>query len=155
MVMMIRVADIMKSPLALSPETLVTYACKLMGELDSPCCLVLQGDKPVGIVTETDIVRRLISQKRDPLKTVVKDIMSSPPITVEPEESLRNAARLMIHHNIRRLPVLKDGKLLGIVRAVDFARHVSGKKNFLELLAESIENPSNVLPIPHPLGFPY
>ena len=77
--------------------------------------IILEEDKPVGIVTEKDIVRRVLQTEGDILKTRAKDIMSSPLISVEISKTLEEALKLMAEKNIRTLCVIKEDKLAGVV----------------------------------------
>ena len=110
----------------------VLYAAKLMYQQDIGDLVVMDGVVAKGIVTERDLVRRVIAQKK-PLDTKVSEIMSSPLITIEEEASLKDAARKMVKYKIRRLPVTKENVLVGIIATSDFARHV-GKKTFSEVM---------------------
>jgi CBS domain-containing protein len=107
-------------------QNTVLEAAKLMHQQDVGDLVVLEGKAPKGIVTERDLVRRVMAQKK-PLETKVSEVMSSPLITIEEESSLRDAARKMTKNRIRRLPVIKENKLVGIIAASDFARHLSDK----------------------------
>ena len=93
-------------------------------------------EAPVGIVTERDIVRRVVAEKL-PLEAKISTIMSKPLVTVDPDLSLKEAARLMSTNKIRRLPVSKDNKLVGIVVAADFVRNL-GKKSMSEEIIEAM-----------------
>ncbi len=104
-------------------DSSVLEAAVLMSDHIIGCLVIVKGDVPVGIVTERDFVRRVVSEKL-PLDTKVSEIMSKPLITVDIEASLREAARLMSNSKIRRLPVLNQGKLVGIVVAADFVRNL-------------------------------
>lgn len=77
---------------------------------------------PVGIITERDIVRRVVSAGKDPNKVTASEIMSKPVISVDPEMSIHNAALTMTKYKIRRLPVVRDTVLYGIVTAGDMAK---------------------------------
>lgn len=99
-------------------------AAILMSREEKGCLVVTEAGVPVGIVTERDFVRRVIS-KRLPLETKVSEVMSKPLITVDADSSLRDAARLMLKNRIRRLPAVKGDKLVGILVASDFATHLS------------------------------
>jgi len=110
----------------------VLYAAKLMYQQDVGDLVVMDGVVAKGIVTERDLVRRVIAQKKS-LDTKVSEIMSSPLITIDEEDSLRDAARKMVKYRIRRLPVTRKDVLVGIIAASDFARHV-GKKTVSEVM---------------------
>jgi CBS domain-containing protein len=76
--------------------------------------VAVQNNKPVGIVTEKDVLEKVLNEERDPAITFVRNIMSSPVITIEASDSFKNAIELMRKHNIRRLAVTQDGVLIGI-----------------------------------------
>lgn len=98
--------------------------------------MIMDGELPMGIVTERDIVRRAVA-KRMPLDTKISEIMSKSLIAIDPDASLKDAARLMSSNKIRRLPVLKQNKLVGIVVAADFVRNI-GKKTISEEILEAM-----------------
>ncbi|HTY75937.1 MAG TPA: CBS domain-containing protein [Candidatus Nanoarchaeia archaeon] len=112
----------------------VQAAAMLMHNQDVGDLVVMDGIKAEGIVTERDLVRRIMAEKR-PLETQVSEIMSSPLITIEEDASLRKAARKMVKYRIRRLPVTRDNVLVGIIATSDFARHLSKKTFSEEMLA--------------------
>lgn len=84
-------------------------------------------DHPIGIITERDIVRRVVSAEKDPNETTASDVMSKPVITVDPEMSIHNAALTMTKYKIRRLPIVRDTVLYGIVTASDLAKRLHEK----------------------------
>jgi CBS domain-containing protein len=84
--------------------------------------IVDSGNHPIGIITERDIIRRVVSAGNDPNKVTASDIMSKPLISVDPEMSIHNAALTMTKYKIRRLPVVRDTVLHGIVTAGDMAK---------------------------------
>ena len=112
----------------------VLYAAKLMHQQDVGDLVVMEGNVPKGIVTERDLVRRVMALKK-PLDTKVSEIMSDPLITIEDQASIRDAARKMVNYKIRRLPVTEKNLLVGIIVASDFAKHVSKKTLSEEIMA--------------------
>ena len=82
------------------------------------------GTAPLGIITERDIVRRVVAESKDPNSTTAYDIMSKPLITVGPEATIYDAALIMTKYNIRRLSVVRDNTLLGIITSSDLARRM-------------------------------
>ena len=90
---------------------------------------------PVGIITERDIVRRVVSAGRDPNRVTASEVMSKPVISVDPEMSIQNAALTMTKYKIRRLPVVRDTILHGIVTAGDMARMLYGRSKHDPTLA--------------------
>ena len=112
----------------------VLYAAKLMHQQDVGDLVIMDGNVPKGIVTERDLVRRVMAPKKS-LDTKVSEIMSDPLITIEENASIRDAARKMVKYKIRRLPVTKNKVLVGIIVASDFAKHVSKKTLSEEILS--------------------
>ena len=82
---------------------------------------------PIGIITERDIVRRAVAAGKDPSRVTASDIMSKPVISVDPEMSVHNAALTMTKYKIRRLPVVRDTVLHGMVTAGDMAKMLYGR----------------------------
>jgi CBS domain-containing protein len=131
------VNDVMtKDVISIDTNNTVFAAAELMSENEIGCLVVVDGHMPIGIVTERDFVRRVVAKKL-PLETKVSEIMSRSLITIDPEASLKEAARVMSSNKIRRLPVLKNNKLVGIIVAADFVRNV-GKKSVSEEILEAM-----------------
>ena len=131
------VKDIMtKDVVTIESSKTVFEAAELMTTKGLGCLIVVIKSFPVGIITERDIVRRIVA-KRSSLEVKVTEVMTKTLITVDPDTSLREAARVMSTNKIRRLPVLKDNKLVGIVVASDFVRNV-GKKTTTEEILDAL-----------------
>ncbi len=134
---MTKVKDLMaKGVLTIDKDGTVVQAAELMAQKGVGDILVLDGEIPRGIATERDFVRRVIA-KRKTFDIKISDIMSSPLITIGPEAPISVAARRMINNRIRRLPVMKHHKLVGIIAVSDFAKHL-GKKTLTESILEAI-----------------
>ena len=102
----------------------VVEAAKLMKGEDSGIAPIVDGERLVGVITDRDIAIRIVAEGRDPQTTKVEDIASQNLVTVDPQQELDEALRLMAQHQVRRLPVVEeDGKLVGIVSQADVARH--------------------------------
>jgi CBS domain-containing protein len=91
-----------------------------MKELNVGAIPIVDNEKLIGMITDRDIVIRGIAEKHPP-SSKVEDIMSDNLITISPEATSREAVQLMAEHQIRRLPVVENGKLIGIVSLGDFA----------------------------------
>ena len=114
------VRDIMVSPpVTTSPELTILEAARLMKQRNIGSLIVQEGQRALGIVTERDLVGKVVAEGRDPRSTLVRDLMSSPLLTVPPEMDVMEAARSMARHHVRRLPVLQGSRLLGIVTERD------------------------------------
>ena len=112
-------------------------AAVLMTEKKIGSLIVMDENVPLGIVTERDIVRRFVYQHLLSRETKVSEIMSKPLITIDPDSSLKDAARLMLKKSIRRLPVINENKLVGILVVSDFAKHLS-RENITEEILDAI-----------------
>jgi CBS domain-containing protein len=97
-----------------------------------------QNNKPVGIITERDIVRRGVSDSKDPKTTKATEIMSNPLITVEKDTYLYEAAKKMVKNKIRRLPVVKNNTLVGIVTVTDIIKYFHKKNKDDNYLAKAM-----------------
>ena len=103
-------------------EITIKEAAKVMKTKKIGCLLVEKDKVIIGIVTETDIVRRLIAEGKDPESTQVKIIMSSPLITIDAGKSIINANDMMDKNNIRHLAVKEDNIIIGVVSSRDMMR---------------------------------
>jgi CBS domain-containing protein len=131
------VKDIMtENVISIDVNNSVFEAASTMSSNQVGCLVVMEGEKPIGIVTERDIVRRVVAEKL-PLDSKISEVMSKSLITISPDTSLKEAARVMSSNKIRRLPVLKQNRLVGIVVASDFVRNV-GKKSVSEEILEAM-----------------
>lgn len=119
---MFTVADVMKSPV-ISVDTTATVmeAMHLMRQKAVSSVLVTPKVKggQAGIMTQRDIMSKVVTKGKDPKKLKVRQAMSSPLVTVPPGCSLRDAAKLMVRRNIRRVLVAEGGKIIGIVSDTD------------------------------------
>jgi CBS domain-containing protein len=132
-----KVKDFMtRGVLTIDAEKTILEAAELMSQKEVGDVVVLKGEIPRGIVTERDFVRRVVA-KKTPLDAKISDVMTKPLITISPDASLKEAARKMVNSGIRRLPVIKQHKLVGIIVVSDFARHLS-KKTLTEGILEAI-----------------
>jgi CBS domain-containing protein len=121
------VKDLMtKNVVTIDANKTVVEAATLMSEKDIGDLIVMDDKIPVGIVTERDLVRRVLAEGKS-ADSKVSEVMTRPLKVIDPEAPIREAARRMVNKRIRRLPVIKDNKLVGIITAADFAKHLSKK----------------------------
>ena len=120
-----RIRELMtESPRTVSSDATVVEAARVMRDDDFGLVPVVDGDRLVGTVTDRDIAIRVVAEERDPSSTTVREIASADLVTIDPEQELGEALRLMAQHQVRRLPVVEeDGRLVGIVAQADVARH--------------------------------
>ena len=112
------------SPTTVAAEESAVEAARLMAAQDVGSLPVLDGDDLVGIVTDRDLVLHVLAKDADPHKVRVSSICSENPIVVGPEDSLEEALQHMAKKQIRRLPVVDDGRLVGILAQADVSRTV-------------------------------
>ena len=118
-----QIRDLMTSnPATCESSTTVVEAAKHMAQKDVGPIPVVDGDRLVGIVTDRDIVLRVVAEGRNPSSTTVGEIASKQLETVSPEEDLDSALRKMASAQVRRLPVVENDRLVGIVAQADVAR---------------------------------
>ena len=121
---MTQIRDVMTSnPKSCSSSASITEAARAMSSQDVGPIPVVDGDRLVGLLTDRDIVVRVVAEGRDPQSTTVGEVASSELATVSPDESLDRALQLLAERQVRRLPVVEGEKLVGIVAQADIARH--------------------------------
>jgi CBS domain-containing protein len=109
------------NPVTVLPDATVMKAAQLMKEKKIGNCIVV--DKtPIGIITESDILKKVVALDLNASQVTVKDIMTSPIIIADPNISLEEAIKMMGKCNIRRLPVVENGRLIGILTQRDVSR---------------------------------
>jgi CBS domain-containing protein len=118
-----------RNPRSLESGNSVMEAARLMRDEDTGIVPVVEGEKLVGTVTDRDIAIRVVAEGRSPESTTVGEIASRQLVTIDPQQDLDEALRLMARHQVRRLPVVEeDGKLVGIVAQKDIAQHASDEQ---------------------------
>jgi len=112
-----------QNPRTVSPDQTIRDAAQIMRDEDTGVVPITEGDSLVGVVTDRDIAIRAIAEGKDG-QTTVREVASQDIVTIDPQQELDEALRLMAQHQVRRLPVVEeDGKLVGIVSQADVARH--------------------------------
>ena len=125
-----KITEVMSSnPCAIDADKPVAYAAKMMRDEDVGLAPVVEGDRLVGTLTDRDIVTRVVAEGKDPQTVTVREVASTDLVTIDPEQDLDEALRLMASHQVRRLPVVEeDGRLVGIVAQADVAREGKDKE---------------------------
>lgn len=113
---------------ACEPNATVAEAAKVMAQEDVGPVPIVEDGRLVGIVTDRDIVVRVVAEGRDPNATRVKEIASTDLVTVSPDDDLDEALNLLAERQVRRLPVVEGDRLVGIVAQADIARLGKDKK---------------------------
>jgi CBS domain-containing protein len=116
-------------PLVVQRWTAAQFAARLMEREDvGSLPVVEENGNLVGIVTDRDIALRVVAAARDPEKTQVGEILTEHPVVVLPDDPLADALELMASHQVRRLPVVDDKQLVGMLAQADVAQEAKDKK---------------------------
>jgi CBS domain-containing protein len=117
------VKDVMTSgPTSITSDAMVVEAARRMMSEDVGSLPVVDGDELVGMVTDRDVVLHVVAKDLDPSKVPVSEVCSETPVTAAADEPLDDALRRMATEQVRRLPVVMDGRLVGILAQADVAR---------------------------------
>jgi CBS domain-containing protein len=139
----IRVSDIMSEPVACcAPVATLQEVARLMVENDCgeiPICNASR--HPIGVITDRDITTRTVAEGRNPVPMHVRDVMTTPIVTVNPETSLEECSQVLERNRIRRVPVVDaSGRLCGMVSQADIARH--GSKVMAGTVVQRVSEPN-------------
>lgn len=131
--MSMKLRDIMvEDVITVKARATVKTAAGLMNKHEIGCLIVADKGKAVGIVTERDILKRVIPKPEAPEKIRVNEIMSKPLLVGKPEMEISEAARIMFKQKVKKLPVVEHGRLVGLVTLTDLVR----SPNIMRLLEE-------------------
>ena len=121
---MTRVKDYMRKDIStISTEASAIEASKTMSTNKVGYIIALEKGRPIGIVTEKDLVLKVMAEDKNPKEINVSEFMSSPLVTIDPDQSIEEAVETMKKHGFRRLPVVKGGIIYGIFTARDLVDH--------------------------------
>jgi len=119
----LKAEDVMITKVAIIDENVsVKKAAEIMGQIDMGAIIVTAEGKTKGILTERDILKRVVAEGKDANKIKVKNIMSSPLITINPKSTLKEAAHIMFKKKIKNLPVSLENRLIGLVNLHDICK---------------------------------
>lgn len=108
----------------------------IMNECGIGCVIVVQDENPIGIITERDMLKRILLESRDPKTTKAFQIMTAPLFFGDPHMSIQDAVTLMNERKIKKLPIIEEDKLVGMITLTDLARSVA----YLEHIFSKVEN---------------
>jgi len=121
--MSLKVEDVMvKEVITIDEKSTVKEAAEVMNKFEIGCLISVKKGKAMGIITERDLLKRVVADGKDAAKTMVKDVMTSPLVVAEPSMDLGEAVKLMFKMKIKKLPVVDDKRLVGLVSLTDIAR---------------------------------
>jgi CBS domain-containing protein len=122
-----------KNVIVVNPDATIKDAAKIMTQQRVGSLLVIEGNKLVGIITELDIIWKVVAGDLDPKITLVRDVMTKQVVSVKANQTLEDATEIMVENSIKKLPVLEDDKLVGIITATDL---ISVQPKMIETLAK-------------------
>ena len=131
-----------ENPRSIGVSKSVVEAARLMREEHIGSLPITDDEELVGMITDRDITTRVVAEAADPKTTSVGDVFSRDLISVEPDDDLEEAVQLMASHQVRRLPVVEDGRLVGIVAQADIALSLRENEQRTGELVEAISEPS-------------
>ncbi len=121
--------------ITIPPTAPISEVATLMKDMDIGAIIVVDRERPVGVVTESDIVRRVVATEMNPKEVIASEVMSSPLVHVTPDTPLTETMRVMARSNIRRVAVLKQDSLAGIITSRDILRW---SPELIDILVESL-----------------
>jgi CBS domain-containing protein len=137
--MSLKVEDVMvEDVISVSEKATVREAAELMNKHEIGSLVVIRKGKPVGIVTETDMVKRVILKPLDPEKTKVSEIMSQPLVVGNPQMDVDEASKVMGRQKIKKLPIVEKGRLVGLVTTTDIVRSPEVMKMMIRAIKRNL-----------------
>ena len=114
---------------SVAPDATVFEAIEKMAEKNAGALMVMEGDHLVGVISERDYTRKIMLRGKRSRETLVKEIMTTDLTTVDPKESVDDCLRFMTEKRVRHLPVVSEGKLVGVISIGDLVKHVISVQN--------------------------
>jgi CBS domain-containing protein len=141
----LKVEDVMvKEVITIDEDSTVKEAVEVMNKFEIGCLIAVRKGKAMGILTERDLLKRIVAEGKDAAKTTVKEMMTTPLIVAEPSMDLAEAVRLMFQMKIKKLPVVDGKRLVGLVSLTDIARFQPQMISILKQLAAKQEAPRSI-----------
>jgi CBS domain-containing protein len=129
-----------KNVYTVQPDTPVEEAVKTMNTYEIGCLVVVENERPVGIITERDLLKRVLEQNKSPKTVKVDEIMSKPVIHGNPQMELEDAARLMFSKKVKKLPIMQDDELVGLITLTDLAKTAHIDQKMMHMITELKES---------------
>jgi CBS domain-containing protein len=136
----LKAKDVMvKEVVKVNSATLVDNAVKMMNKNDIGCLIIEDNGEARGIVTQRDLMEKVLEKAKDPRKVAVSDIMTKKLVVGSPDMEIQEAARLMFKKKIKKLPIVENGKLIGLITLTNIARTVSVDQEMIDII-EKLSN---------------
>jgi len=143
--MILKVEDIMiETVITIDVDATVMKTVKVMNDHEIGCVVVTRNKRAVGIITERDLLKRVIGKAKNPSKTKAREIMTKPLIAGYPEMELEEATKMMFEKKIKKLPVVDHGKLMGLITLTDVARFQPQMIKILKKLSDHVSAPQRI-----------
>ncbi|MBE44183.1 MAG: hypothetical protein CMO16_03240 [Thaumarchaeota archaeon] len=127
-----------KKVVKITNDKTVLDAARLMTKRSVGCIIVTSGIKVLGIVTERDFVSKVLAEPFDPKRVLLGDIATTPLFTISSNQTIKEAAELMVKYKVRRLPVIDKGSLVGIITANDLVKLITSKVKDEDLFIKAV-----------------
>jgi CBS domain-containing protein len=130
--MSLRIGEIMiKEVVTLEGKVTVQEVLTIMNEREIGAVIVVQDENPIGIITERDMLKRVLLESKDPKTTIAFQIMSAPLLFGDPNMSVQDAVKHMNERKIKKLPIIEEGRLVGMITLTDLARSLAYLEHIL------------------------
>jgi len=134
------VEDIMvQKVVTVNADATVREAVKIMNQHEIGCLIAVESSKIVGIITERDLLKKVLEEAKDPTKIKIHEIMSKKLVVGVPTMEVTDAARSMLKNGVKKLPILVEGQLVGLVTLTDIARATRIEHQMVNLIKELTE----------------
>lgn len=131
------VEDIMVNKVkTITPDATVKEAARIMNKYEIGCLIAVKKGNALGIITERDLLKKIVEQTKNPQKTKVSEIMSKRLVVGTPQMEVADAVRLMLQKKIKKLPIIEDGKMVGLITLTDIARTARIEPQMLGVIKE-------------------
>ncbi len=117
-------------------DATVREAVKIMNQHEIGCLIATEPGRIVGIITERDLLKKVLEESKDPTKIKVREIMSKKLVVATPTMNVTDAVRLMLKCNVKKLPIVVDGHLVGLMTLTDIARAAHIEPQVVNLIKE-------------------
>jgi CBS domain-containing protein len=136
----LKVSDAMvKTVIEISPDVNIQQAAQAMREKDVGMLVVCENNQIIGVITREDLVNNILAENKNPSEITIRDQMTMNPMTCAPSDNLIKIAKIMITHGYKRLPVLFEGKLVGLISYQEVIKVLPAEADLLEEIQNKMD----------------